>query len=129
MPKEYSRSERLGALIQHELAVLIQKEVKDPRLVGMITVNSVAVTRDFAYAKVYITVFTTEITEKIIAANIKVLNNAAGFLRTQLAKRIKARKIPELTFIYDKTIIEGNRLAKLIDEAVSEDRVQKTEDE
>ena len=115
MAKEFGRNQRMGEVLQRELAVILQQEVKDPRL-DMITVSDVDVSSDLSYAKVYVTIFNAK-GEDRIAENIKVLNKMSGFLRSLLGKRIKARTVPQLKFIYDNTIIEGNRLAKIIDEA------------
>jgi ribosome-binding factor A len=123
MPKDFSRTERLAQLIQRELALLIQQEIKDPRL-GLVTVSEVVISRDLAYAKVYVTIYADEAK---IATNLKILNHAAGFLRTMLSRRIIARTIPQLSFIYDKTLIEGNRLARLIDNVINEDDKRKSE--
>jgi len=117
MPKEFKRTDRLGELMQRELAKLIQLEVKDPRL-GLVTVNAVSVTRDLAHAKVYITILGD--TEKI-NEGMAVLKRVAGYLRSRLAKQIKIRTIPELHFIYDASVIEGKRLSDLIDHAISMD--------
>lgn len=115
--KEYSRHQRMSEVLQRELAVILQKEAKDPRL-DMITISEVELSSDLAYAKVFVTVFSSD--EDRIKENLHVLNKMSGFLRSLLGKRIKARIVPELKFIYDKTIIEGNRLAKLIDDAVAD---------
>lgn len=104
----------MAQVLQRELAVILQKEVKDPRL-DMVTISDISVSTDLSYAKIYVTIFSKS--EDRITENINVLNHMAGFLRTLLGKRVKARIIPHLTFVYDKTMIEGNRLAKLIDEA------------
>ena len=117
MPKEFSRTERLGELMKRELAVLIQREVKDPRL-GMVVVTDIALSKDLSFAKVYITALGDI---KDMQQQVSVLQHAAGFLRSQLGKRIKVRTIPQLQFIYDDSIIKGNRLAKLIDQAVAKD--------
>jgi len=81
MPREFSRGRRVADLIQRELAILLQREVKDPRI-GMITVNEVTVSRDLAYADVYFTVLPDE----HHVESVGILNSAAGFLRSQLAK-------------------------------------------
>lgn len=118
MAKEFGRNQRMGEVLQRELAVIIQQEAKDPRL-DMITISDVEVSSDLSYAKVYVTIFNAK-NEERIAENIKVLNKMAGFLRSLLGKRIKARTVPQLKFIYDATIIEGNRLAKIIDDSVAD---------
>ena len=118
MPKEFNRTSRLAEVIQRELAVLIQQEIKDPRM-KMITVSAVNLTRDLAHAKVYVTVLGNE---EEIPVNIKLLNNAGKFLRSQLAHKLKIRTIPELTFIYDSSLVAGNKLAALIDLAIAKDK-------
>jgi ribosome-binding factor A len=120
MPKEFKRTDRLGELLQRELAVLIQKEIKDPRL-GLVTVNAVQVTRDLAYAKVYVTFL---VDDNQIPENLEILNNAASFLRTVLAKQIKVRTIPQLQFVYDASVREGSKLSSLIDAVIAKDEQQ-----
>ncbi len=125
MAKEFSRNLRMAEVIQRELALILHQEVKDPRL-DMVTVSEVEVSADLAHAKVFVTVFGTKGRDPDVKQNLKILNQMAGFVRSLLGKRIKARIIPELKFIYDNTIIEGNRLAKLIDEAAKD--LPKTDD-
>lgn len=118
MARDYARTDRVGQQIQKEIAMIIQREVKDPRL-GMVTVNDVEITRDLAYAKVFVTFFTLEgQSEK---ESEKILNEAAGYIRTLLAKRIKARIMPELRFVYDQSMSEGVRMTTLVNQAVADD--------
>ncbi|MDX5376238.1 MAG: 30S ribosome-binding factor RbfA [Halomonas sp.] len=118
--REFKRTDRVGDQLQKELAVLIQREVKDPRL-GMVTVSGVTVSRDLGYADVYVTLLGEDSPERI-KENLKVLKQAAGFLRSQIARRIKLRHVPELRFHYDESVVRGQRLSSLIDEAVESDR-------
>lgn len=118
MPKEFSRTRRVGEQIQRELASLIQQELHDPRI-GMITVSAVDVAPDFSHAKVYITRLGTEGEQQ---AAVKVLNQASGHLRSSLAHRLFIRTVPQLRFRYDHSVSQGNRLSALIDAAVAEDR-------
>ena len=118
MAREFARTDRVGQEIQKEVAMIIQREVKDPRL-GMVTVNAVEVTRDLAYAKVYVTFLT--IGDQTEAESETILNEASGFIRSLLAKRIKARIMPELRFVYDSSMAEGVRMTTLVDKAVEED--------
>lgn len=120
--REFKRTDRVGDQLQKELAVLIQREVKDPRL-GMVTVSGVTVSRDLGYADVYVTLLGEDGPERI-KENLKVLKQAAGFLRSQIARRIKLRHVPELRFHYDESVVRGQRLSSLIDEAVSHDRAR-----
>jgi len=103
-------------LLQKELAILLQREVKDPR-VGMVTINEVTVSRDLAYADVYYTVLPDDDNEE----SVEVLNNAAGFLRSQLAKVLSTRTTPKLRFHYDKTIANGARMSVAISDALKRD--------
>jgi ribosome-binding factor A len=114
MPKDFSRVQRVADQIQRELAVLIQNEMMDPR-VGMITLTGVEVTRDYAYAKIFYTILNGN--ENIQLAE-EGLKRAAGFLRSQLAGRIKLRVVPQLQFVYDESVERGIYLSRLIDEAI-----------
>jgi ribosome-binding factor A len=88
----------------------VQRELRDPR-VGMITITGVDVSPDFSHAKVF---YTTLNPEHVQDAG-KGLKSAAGFLRAQLAKRIKLYTTPELRFEYDESVERGDRLSRLID--------------
>jgi len=124
--KEFSRTERIGELIQRELSKLIQHEIKDPRI-GIVTITEVRVTKDLAHAKVY-TSMLAKTDEEILNA-IDVLNKAGAFLRGQLAKTVKLRKMPELHFTFDKSVTHGPKLSNLIDEAISQDKKFHDKDE
>lgn len=117
MPKEFSRGRRVADLIQQELARLIQMEVKDPR-VGMVTINEVKVSRDLAYADVYFTMLGSDES----AAAEEALAKVSGFLRSQLARTLTTRTTPRLRFHYDHSIEEGDRMSRMISEAVKRDR-------
>ncbi len=118
--REFKRTDRVADQLQKELAVLIQREIKDPRL-GMVTVSGVEVSRDLGYADVHVTLLGEDTPEQI-KENLKVLKQAAGFLRSQIAKRIKLRHVPELRFHYDESVVRGQRLSSLIQDAVASDR-------
>ena len=110
--KRSGRPEKLGDLIQRELSDLLQRELRDPG-VGMITITAVDVSPDFSHAKVFFTL----LDEKKLEDTLQGLRRSAGFLRTQLAKRIKLYTTPELRFEYDVSVERGDRLARLIDAA------------
>ncbi len=120
MAREFKRADRVADAIQRNLAQLIQFEIRDPR-VGMVNINDVTVTRDMAYAKVFITFVDLENDEEA-EESAKALNNAAGFLRSQLAKLLDMRTTPRLQFLYDKTSVKGQQLSNLIDKAMEADR-------
>ncbi len=116
MPREFSRGRRVGDLIQRELATLIQREVKDPRL-GMVTINDARVSRDLAFADVYFTMLPADNAE--VAE--EVLNNAGGFLRSHLARVLSTRTTPKLRFHYDDTLEKAARITSAIDAAIAGD--------
>ncbi|MFP3977276.1 30S ribosome-binding factor RbfA [uncultured Marinobacter sp.] len=122
MPREFSRIDRIGDQMQRELALLIQREVKDPRL-GMVTVNAVKVSRDLGYADIYVSLLTTEeLTAESpeVVDSISVLNRAAGFLRGQVGRAMKLRVIPQLRFHFDALQGYSRRMDNLIREAVGD---------
>ncbi|WP_236175212.1 30S ribosome-binding factor RbfA [Pseudomonas pseudonitroreducens] len=121
MAKEYSRTQRIGDQMQRELALLIQREIKDPRL-GLVTITGVDVARDLSHAKVYVTVMGQDDNAEVVKQNTSILNDAAGFLRMQLGKAMKLRTVPQLHFSYDASIRRGAELSALIERAVASDR-------
>lgn len=123
MPKEFSRGQRIGDLIQRELAVLLQTEIKDPRI-GLVTVNEVKVSRDLAFADVYFTMLPEENAEQ----GVEVLTRAAGFLRSQLARVLSTRTTPRLRFHYDHSIENGARMSKVINDALKRDAANHPKD-
>ena len=125
MAREYARTDRVGQQIQKEIAVILMREIKDPRL-SMTTVSAVEVTRDLAYAKVFVTFFNDK--EDEIKASIEVLTEAEGYIRSLLGKRLRARIIPHLRFVYDKSMAEGVRMSSLVDQAVASDKPNDSEE-
>lgn len=113
------RTQRLADQIQRELAILIRQELKDPRL-GMVTVSSVKVSPDMGYADIYVTVIGSNLDEKP-DESIRILNDAAGFLRGEVGRAIRTRVTPRLRFHFDEVTARGNRMAALISQAVRED--------
>jgi ribosome-binding factor A len=101
--------------IQRELAQIIREELKDPRI-GMVTITGVEVTRDMSYAKIFYTLMTGQDKAEETQAT---LMRSAGFMRSQLSRRITVYKIPELKFAYDQSIENGMQLSHLIDQAIS----------
>ena len=110
------RLRRVADQIQRELSDILRSEMKDPR-VGMITLTGVEVSSDLAHAKVF---FTTLGDADSRAQTESGLMHAAGFLRSQLGRRLKVHNTPELHFQYDASIENGIRLSQLIDAAVGD---------
>lgn len=113
MPKEFGRSQRVASQMQKELAVILQREVHDPRL-GFITVNEVVLSKDLAVAKIYITVLNCD--EQGKQKNVDVLNEISAFIRHELAKRMRLRHISDLHFHYDHSFDTGMRVSELLQE-------------
>lgn len=115
MPRTSNRLGRISDQLKQELALLIQNELRDPRL-GMVSVLDVKVSKDLAHADVFITVLNAEPKEAVTT-----LNNAGGYLRSLLAKNLNLRSTPRLRFIFDESVERGRKLSSLIDEAVAQD--------
>lgn len=112
------RTARIGDEIQRELMRLLREEVKDPR-VGQVTVTGVDVTPDLSHAKVHV----TDLAGRSHAGEtVAALARTAGFLRSELARRLTLYTVPQLDFAYDDSIEAGMELSQLIDRAVAEDR-------
>lgn len=111
------RSVRVGDEIRQVIADLIQHEIKDPRLPALVSVVEVRASRDLSHAHVYISVMGDDMAKKNCAA---ALNSASGFLRREVAARIRLRIAPELHFIVDDSIERGIRMSRLIDEAIGD---------
>ena len=124
MSKDYPRTRRIAEQIQRELADLIRLELKDPRVPPLVTVTDVEVSPDQSHAKVFFSLLGGE---QQIADTTEGLTRAAGFLRTQLAHRMKLRTIPQLEFKYDASVERGMKLSRLIDQAVASEPKPKDE--
>ena len=108
-----NRGFRVADQIQRDLAELIARELKDPR-VGMVTLNAVEVTPDYAHAKVFFSVLTGNPEEAT-----EGLNAAAGFLRNGLFKRLHIHTVPTLHFLFDRTTEKASDMNALIAKAVA----------
>jgi ribosome-binding factor A len=104
------RPQKVADQIQRELSLLLSRELRDPRL-GLITLTAVDVAPDLSHAVIYFTCLQSEQVEPAAAA----LKNAAGYLRSHLAKRIKLYTTPELRFRHDESVARGAHLSQLID--------------
>jgi ribosome-binding factor A len=127
MPKDFPRSRRVADEIQRELADIIRLELKDPR-VGLITITGVEATSDLEHAKVFVTSLSVANAPDQHEATLVALRRAAGFLRSQLAHRMKLRIVPQLSFAYDESVERGMHLSQLIDQAIAEDAKHPKED-
>jgi len=117
MPREFSRSERMAEQLRRELAEIVRDEIKDPRL-GFVSFTEIRMSRDLSHAIVYSSVLESEKQDESIA----VLNRAVGFIRKEIARRIRARIVPTLKFVVDESVTRGVAMDELISEALESDR-------
>jgi len=106
------RARRVANRIQEEIAVLLQRDVSDPRL-NMLTVTGVEVDRELAYATIYISSLVDQDGMEVV---MRALEGAKGFLRSQLASRIALRSFPQLRFRQDSSTNRGARIDDLLAE-------------
>jgi ribosome-binding factor A len=111
------RIARLNEQLRSDLSELIVREVKDPRLAGMVTVTTVDISPDLRHAKVYVSVLGSEDDRK---HTLQALRSATGFLRTQIAARMTTKRAPDLQFMLDVSIERGERIMQLIREVERE---------
>jgi ribosome-binding factor A len=115
--RDYDRGDRVGAELLRELTALLRRGVKDPRL-GDITLQEVRVSRDLGHAKVFFTCFPVDQDHE---AQARLLNGPlAGFLRRELSRSARLRSVPQLHFVHDESILRGEHLAALIEQAVGD---------
>jgi ribosome-binding factor A len=119
MAREFSRTERVGDYLRRELATLIQRELRDPRL-GMVSITGIDVSRDLGHARVFYTLLECE-SEEDAKPTTEVLNRAAGFLRSSLSRDSNMRTVPRLRFKFDSSVGRGRDLEALIIRATTAD--------
>ena len=117
MAREYPRKLRVGSELQRLLNELLQQEIKDPRL-AQCRVTDVEVSGDLGVAKVF---FGTLAPDEDPEPAIHGFEKASGFLRAQVGRRMRLRRVPELRFIHDRSARQGERLSRLIDEVTGEE--------
>lgn len=124
MRKNSIKNTRINGEVQKELSMLINREIKDPRISPMTSVVAVEVAPDLKHAKVFISVLGDEEKKQ---STYEGLRSAAPYLRTLLAKSVNLRNTPELTFVMDQSIEYGVNMSKLIDD-VNKDLVNTSDD-
>jgi len=119
------RIQRVNSLIRQEISELLQRQVKDPRLGNFVAVTEVSLSPDLRYAKVFVSCIGSEEEKQ---TTLSGLIAASGFLRNQLAKRLRLRRIPELNFHWDDSIERGAHLLQLIDEVSADSTPERHSD-
>lgn len=115
MRKNSIKNTRINGEVQKELSLIIQNEIKDPRIAPMTSVVAVEVAPDLKTCKAYISVLGDE---KAAADTLAGLKSAEGYIRRQLARSVNLRNTPEIRFILDQSIAYGVNMSKLIDDVV-----------
>ncbi|NVK23336.1 MAG: 30S ribosome-binding factor RbfA [Gammaproteobacteria bacterium] len=121
MQRDFSRTDRVAQQVQQEIAMILQRDFKDPR-VGWVTVSAVEVSKDLAYVTVFVTLLGQEDQQDKIEETIAILNNAGGFFRSEIGKRMRLRIVPEVKFEYDNSLVTGIQMSRKVDEAISKDK-------
>lgn len=110
---------RLGEQIRGEIANLILRgDIKDPRVNQFLTINRVEVVSDLAYAKVFVSTF---MADNQLAKGVAGLQSAAGFIQSSIAKKLRIRQFPKLTFVADTSLKDGFNMVKKLDELALHD--------
>lgn len=107
------RNERVRKTLMKEIADIIQKDIRDPRIEGVISITDVELAHDNSFAKVYFSVFTTN--ESAKKKTIEALEENVSKIRYEVGKRVRLRLTPELRFIPDDSIERGTKVMDLID--------------
>jgi ribosome-binding factor A len=107
------RIARLNEQLRADLADLIVREVKDPRLAGLVTITQVDLSPDLRHAKVFVSVLGSEDDRK---HSLAALRSATGFLRSQIAHRLTTKRAPDLQFVSDVSIERGERIMQILRE-------------
>jgi len=115
MKRGFDRTERIADMIQQSVAQVLLQEMADKRF-QLVTITGVVVSRDYSYAKIYVSIMTEE--KEKIKEIIEALNRAAKKMRYHLARDIQLRIVPTLKFIYDESTAHGFKLSRLIDAAM-----------
>lgn len=115
------KHQRLEQDVKVALSNIITYDVKEPSVTGLISVTDVKITPDQKYAKVYVSVFGKQNKEKVIEA----LKKATGYIKSELARKVRMRNIPSLQFELDDSIEYGAYMDKVIDEVIKKDEENK----
>jgi len=119
----YKRSARIGDQMREEIADLLMRKIKDPRI-GFVTVTDVVVSDDLRNAKVFVSVLGPE-----RASSLKGLESAAAFIRSELGKRMRMKFVPELIFRYDDAAERGTHIMELLHDIEQKEAQKDPKDE
>jgi len=104
------RRQRLALQIQHEVSLIVSRNIKDPR-VGMVTITGVALSPDLRHARIFVSVMGTDKR----TGTLEALNHAAGWIRHELGQRVRMKFLPEIVFKEDVSQEYGEHIDSLLD--------------
>lgn len=117
MEKSFNRSIRIAQELQKNISQIMQFSLNDPRIVTMITVSSVKVSKDLSHAQVFLSLFDTNQSTNIKKI-LMILNKSVGYFRKLLCQKMRLRIIPNIVFYYDDTLLKGNKISLLLKKMV-----------
>jgi ribosome-binding factor A len=112
------RTERVSSVIQQEISELLREQVNDPRLTSFVSITRVSTSPDLRHTKVFISTLGDKVNKDEM---LQGFTAASGFLRRQLANRLKLKHMPELSFHFDDSIERGAEVLRLIGQVASSD--------
>lgn len=115
---DFSRNERVAEEIKKAASQIINNELKDPRIDGLITVTKVEVTKDLRHATIFISLFGDEASKN---TTFEVIQNAKGYIRYELANKLRIKYMPDISIKLDESIEYGFRIDKLLKELKNND--------
>lgn len=115
---EFSRTDRISVEIQKAVSEIINNELKDPRIQGLISVTKVDISKDLRYAKIFLSIYGDDEAKKNV---LEVLNHAEGFIKRELANRVRLKFMPKLNFKLDDSIEYSIHITKLLKDMNNDD--------
>jgi ribosome-binding factor A len=112
------RTERINDLLRQEISELVRRDLKDPRIGGLVTITEVDVSPDLRHAKVFVSVLGSDDEKR---STLRALDAASHFLERELRHRLTIRRMPELEFVKDESLEHGQRILSLLDETRKSD--------
>lgn len=109
----YKRAQRIGDRIREEISDLLLRKIRDPRIVGFLTITDVQMSKDLRRAKVFFSMIGDEKDREQVMIGLK---SATGFIKRELSGRLELRYMPDIIFQYDTSLEYGSRIAKVLDE-------------
>ncbi len=122
----YYRNKRAGSLLREEISLMIQREIKDPRITGFITITGVEVTKDLRVATVHVSILGDE---KSCKSTLLGLRSATGYMKKRLGKILSFKYIPEIRFEEDNSLQEGSKIYQQISDLEGKNDPGLTHDE